>query len=681
MTQYHQPMSDFDHINVVDIPPPQNMQGFDGSPIKRTTGPMQPMQFGPPLMAPAGLPYDHHYHNIDQENINVIAANDASHFPTPSYERRGSLKRSLSDVQPPFDRPNKRARPTEEPKGPIPIPEPENMPTVDDEPKAAKPPYSYAAMIGMAILRAPGRRLTLSQIYDWISKTFAFYNNQERTGWHNSIRHNLSLNKCFVKTERPKGDPGKGCYWVIVEGDEAKFVNHKKSRNNTSMSNINVHANVMQSEPLPLSQPGPSVASFDTAAFTQEDFAPVVRPHTAPPLPELSSDATLPGSDPALQNDGEDAEQALVQALNPVQQQSSSPEAINSSPPVRTNTHRRSGSSPSARRSRQLQSSTHKRTATAHFNDSGFYSSLGSSVIKPRDKQPSLLLESDIEFSSKKKRKSGRAEDAIARLQRNRASSQDQSSPTLRNGSVQLMLEPNPSSPPQTSPNVQPTTPAVFKKPARPVPDSVSPNTQLANHRQEMGQYFESPTLDFLPNGNFDCFADTSPIKFDATPGMPANSPFNVFVDDTTFPHLTPGITSAYSHSPSKVMRRAALGRSLTGSSNKLMDVMQAANASRGKVALDDGTPSKRGPWTAISSADLFIGSPTKRDATLYQDENSLPDFLNYDDEQDSKGDSGFGLDLDLANGFTHIGSGDNNAPIPGSRRPMLGPRSQTSFL
>ncbi|BFZ56178.1 Forkhead transcription factor [Savitreella phatthalungensis] len=87
----------------------------------------------------------------------------------------------------------------------------------------SKPPFSYATLIGMAILRAPSKKLTLSAIYAWISGTFSYYSTSD-SGWQNSIRHNLSLNKAFVKVERPKDEPGKGHYWTVEAGCENQFV-------------------------------------------------------------------------------------------------------------------------------------------------------------------------------------------------------------------------------------------------------------------------------------------------------------------------------------------------------------------------------------------------------------------------------------------------------------------------
>ncbi|KAG2216941.1 hypothetical protein INT45_012799, partial [Circinella minor] len=102
-----------------------------------------------------------------------------------------------------------------------------------------RPPFSYSSLIAQAILEAEQEKMTLQEIYKWIKEKYPALYDVEDTGWQNTIRHNLSLNKCFKKI--PKAElvngsncRGKGGYWTIDPNYMEKFRNGVFAKGNLS---------------------------------------------------------------------------------------------------------------------------------------------------------------------------------------------------------------------------------------------------------------------------------------------------------------------------------------------------------------------------------------------------------------------------------------------------------------
>ncbi|PVG00507.1 hypothetical protein CPB86DRAFT_782581 [Serendipita vermifera] len=98
--------------------------------------------------------------------------------------------------------------------------------SLQDPPPGTKPRYPYSTLIRYAIKGSPNERLLLEDIYYALEARFPYFRTAP-SGWKNSVRHNLSLNPCFIKVPRPLTDRGKGSYWALDESVDPRTGVHR----------------------------------------------------------------------------------------------------------------------------------------------------------------------------------------------------------------------------------------------------------------------------------------------------------------------------------------------------------------------------------------------------------------------------------------------------------------------
>jgi len=186
---------------------------------------------------------------------------------------------------------------------------------------------SYADLITQAINGSPEKRLTLSQIYDWMVQNVPYFKDKgdsnSSAGWKNSIRHNLSLHNRFMRVQNE--GTGKSSWWMInpdakpgkaarrrATSMETQKYEKKRGRVKKKIEQLKNGLNVDQTSPSPSSSVSEGLDMFpDSPLHHTFQLSPEFRPRA-------SSNASSCGRlspIPAVENDMHDSQ---VPPLSPL---------------------------------------------------------------------------------------------------------------------------------------------------------------------------------------------------------------------------------------------------------------------------------------------------------------------------------------------------------------------------